>query len=66
MSASSIILTTDDIEREFDEPKSTQAKRRMKGIGPPYVKRGNRILTFREDYIAWLNSLKRQSTSEEA
>ena len=59
-----IVLTPEDIEREFKESKSAQAKRRMRGEGPPFIKRGNRVLTFREDYIAWLQSLTRQSTSE--
>lgn len=59
-----IVLTTEDIDQDYDESKSTQAKRRMRGIGPPFVKRGNRVLTFKEDYEAWLQSLKRQSTSQ--
>lgn len=64
MPTNSKVLTPDDIEREFKESKSAQAKRRMRGDGPPYMKRGNRVLTFREDYIAWLKSLSRSSTSE--
>lgn len=58
------LLTPEDIEREFKESRSAQAKRRMRGDGPPYIKRGGRVLTFREDYLNWLKSLARRSTSD--
>lgn len=64
MNETSMLLTPDDIAREYKESKSAQAKRRMRGDGPPYIKRGNRVLTYRKDYEAWLETLSRRSTSD--
>ena len=46
--------------------ESTLAKYRMSGIGPKYIKAGpKKILYDREDLDAWLDSQKRNSTSEQ-
>jgi predicted DNA-binding transcriptional regulator AlpA len=47
--------------------KSTLAKMRMCGEGPPFIKAGPRIVLYdRADLDAWLESRKRTSTMENA
>ena len=58
------LISTFDAEEIYNDPRSSQAKRRMRGDGPAYVKRGTRIFYFRDEYEAWLESLRRSSTSD--
>jgi len=44
---------------------STLAKMRLRGDGPPYLKAGRRIVIYdARDLEAWLNTRRRQSTSD--
>ena len=43
---------------------NAMAKLRVTGKGPPYIKKGGRILYDLDDVDAWLDSDKRQSTSD--
>lgn len=44
--------------------ESTQAKERMRGDGPPYIKQGRLVLYLRRDIDHWLAERRRRSTSE--
>ena len=37
---------------------------RVRGNGPPFIKRGRKILYFRRDLYEWLAAGRRQSTTE--
>ena len=45
--------------------KSTLAKWRLKGTGPPYIKVGKRILMRQSDLEKWLDHRRRRSTSDD-
>lgn len=58
------LLTPADLEADYKFPKSTQAKRRMRGDFIPYLKVGRAIRYWRSDAIAWLDAHRRLSTSD--
>lgn len=45
---------------------STLAKSRVRGDGPPFIKIGHSVRYDRADVRAWLESRKRNSTSQAA
>jgi hypothetical protein len=55
-----------ELHPKYRYPRSTSAKDRLNGNGPRYVKRGHRVFYDTADLDAWLESLKRASTSEYA
>lgn len=40
------------------------ARMRLEGTGPPFVRAGRSVLYIRKDFDAWLESLRRRSTSD--
>lgn len=59
-----ILLTPQDIARDYSIPRSTQAKARMRGDFAPYIKRGRSVFVLKTDMDAWLSSLRRASTRQ--
>ena len=57
-----VLLTPSDIEQFYSIPRSTQAKARMTGDFPPFIKRGRSVFIFQADLDAWLANLRRAST----
>lgn len=60
-----VLLTPEDVERVYGIPKSTQAKARMRGDFAPFLKRGRSVFVLQTDMDAWLESLRRRSTSDQ-
>jgi hypothetical protein len=65
---SALLLSPCEVEADprYRIPQSTSAKMRITGEGPRFVKRGHRVFYDTADLDAWLESLKRASTSEYA
>ena len=58
-------LTTVEASRYLKLSRSTLAKMRSRGDGPPFIKAGPKVvLYFRPDADTWLASRRRQSTAE--
>lgn len=60
------LLFPSDLEKMGIGRKSTQAKWRLAGTGPVYIKLGSRVAHRRHDVDQWLESRKRSSTSQGA
>lgn len=60
--SSSLVLKPADLAR-FGINRSTAAKLRMHGDGPPYIKRGRTVLYFAADVLAWLEGHRVSSTA---
>lgn len=60
------LLFPDDLQNMGIGSKSTQAKWRLAGFGPAYLKLGSRVAYRRADVEAWLESRRRSSTSQAA
>lgn len=60
------LLTPADLSERYLIPKTTAAKWRWNGEGPPYVKLGKRVLYRETDVEAWLASKLRISTASAA
>lgn len=59
------VLRTQAAARYLGLSQSTLAKMRLRGDGPPYLKLGPRVVAYDlGDLNAWLDSRRRQSTSE--
>lgn len=58
------LLTPSELSAEFGFPISTTAKLRMKGNGPPFIKRGRSVLYVKEDVEAWLRTHVVRSNAE--
>ena len=57
-------LNTDEISKLFGLSKSWLAKLRVYGGGPDYIKCGKRVIYDVAIFEAWLNSHRRNNTSE--
>jgi hypothetical protein len=57
-------LRPPEVRRDYGISESRQAKLRLYGGGPKYIKLGRSIIYDADDLDAWLNSLKRTNTSE--
>ena len=51
--------------RVTNTPPTTLSTMRVRGGGPPFVKRGARVSYIRRDLFQWLNARRRTSTSVE-
>lgn len=60
------LLFPEDLEASRIASRSTQAKWRLSGFGPAYLKLGSRVAYRRADVEAWLESRRRSSTSQAA
>jgi predicted DNA-binding transcriptional regulator AlpA len=60
------LLSPEQLEAERIGSRSTLAKWRLSGFGPDYLKLGSRVVYRRRDVDAWLESRKRNSTSQAA
>lgn len=61
MTTASVLKPADLIG--FGIARSTAAKLRMHGDGPPYIKRGRSVLYLAADVLAWLESQRVTSTA---
>lgn len=59
-------LRPPEVRRDYGLSESRLAKLRLYGGGPKFIKLGRSIIYDSDDVDAWLNSLKRGSTSEYA
>jgi hypothetical protein len=59
-----LLLTPEDVANTYSIPESTQAKGRMTGAFCPHIKRGRSVFYLKADFDAWLNGLRRRSTSD--
>jgi predicted DNA-binding transcriptional regulator AlpA len=57
-------LRSPEVRRDYGISESRLAKLRLYGGGPRYIKLGRSIIYDSNDLDAWLDSLKRNSTSE--
>lgn len=60
------LLFPEDLESKGIATKGTLAKWRLSGFGPSYLKLGSRVAYRRSDVEAWLESRRRNSTSQAA
>lgn len=54
----------DEASRVTDTPSATLQTMRVRGGGPPFVKRGARVSYIRRDLFEWLTARRRRSTSD--
>lgn len=59
-------LTTNDAAALICLSGRTLEKWRVQGQGPNYIKAGKRVLYRQSDLLAWLDSRRRRSTSDDA
>jgi len=59
-----VYLRASDLVAYLRIGKSTPAKWRLTGFGPPYIKAGRTILYRKRDVDEWTASLLRRSTSK--
>jgi predicted DNA-binding transcriptional regulator AlpA len=64
MDAGSIVFRAQDAANYVGLSASTLAKMRVRGVPPPFVKLGRRIVYRRSDLDDWLASNMTRSTSE--
>ncbi len=58
-------MRTDEAANYLRLSRSTLEKLRLSGMGPPYIKSGQRIVIYKlEDLDGWLEGRKHLSTSE--
>lgn len=60
------LLTTNDAAARICLSARTLEKWRITGEGPNYIKAGKRVLYRQSDLLAWLESRRRRSTSDDA
>lgn len=59
-----VILDAEHTATHLGLSKSTLAKKRLKGDGPPYVKLGRRVGYIKSDLDEWVMSKRFRSTAE--
>jgi hypothetical protein len=59
-----MLIDTRDAAGIYDISESTLAKWRLKGCGPPYIKRGRWLRYDTDKFDAWLAAHERTSTSQ--
>ena len=64
MTSQTKYFKTKDAAEYCGSAKSTFDKIRITGEGPPYIKRGKSVLYFVDDLDAWMQSMRRTSTSD--
>lgn len=59
------LRTTRQLSKEKEVGYSTLTKWRLTGVGPAYYKIGRKVLYDEAEYDAWIDSMRRTSTSQD-
>ena len=59
------LITSGELALRLGIAAQTLAVWRLRGIGPRFLKLGSRVMYDPQDVSAWLNSRRRESTSDD-